>query len=110
VAVRVPAAAPTSKITTTAGVLGGRPPAFDREAYKQRNTVERCINRLKQWRGIATHRRGLCLPSRDAAMDRLLEQFEDAEWAVRNVFRDDLWGGESLRRSGHAGSTGGSGG
>jgi transposase len=37
----------------------GRPggcsaPSFDREAYKQRNTVERCINRLKQWRGIAT--------------------------------------------------------
>ncbi|MFF1406995.1 IS5/IS1182 family transposase, partial [Streptomyces sp. NPDC058294] len=24
------------------------------EAYKQRNTVERCINRLKQWRGLAT--------------------------------------------------------
>ncbi|WP_239471322.1 IS5 family transposase [Streptomyces sp. CS207] len=36
------------------GQTGGRPPAFDREAYKQRNTVERCINRLKQWRGIAT--------------------------------------------------------
>ncbi len=35
------------------GQAGGRPPAFDREAYKQRNTVERCINRLKQWRGIA---------------------------------------------------------
>ncbi|GHE73448.1 hypothetical protein GCM10017778_68340 [Streptomyces vinaceus] len=33
--------------------LGGRPPAFDREAYKQR-TVERCINKLKQWRGLAT--------------------------------------------------------
>ncbi|MFD3585438.1 IS5 family transposase [Streptomyces sp. NPDC058683] len=32
----------------------GRPPAFDRDAYKQRSTVERCINRLKQWRGIAT--------------------------------------------------------
>lgn len=32
----------------------GRPPAFDSEAYKQRNTVERCINRLKQWRGLAT--------------------------------------------------------
>lgn len=29
------------------GRLGGRPPAFDREAYKQRNTVERCINKLK---------------------------------------------------------------
>nr|WP_251982689.1 IS5 family transposase [Streptomyces violaceusniger] len=36
------------------GSRGGRPPAFDREAYKQRNTVERCINRLKQWRGPAT--------------------------------------------------------
>ncbi len=32
----------------------GRPPGFDRETYKQRNTVERCINRLKQWHGPAT--------------------------------------------------------
>ncbi len=36
------------------GSRGGRPPAFDRETYERRNTVERCINRLKQWRGIAT--------------------------------------------------------
>ncbi|MGW5617130.1 IS5 family transposase [Streptomyces sp. NPDC003877] len=36
------------------GRLGGRPPGFDREACKQRNTVERCITRLKQWRGLAT--------------------------------------------------------
>jgi transposase len=36
------------------GSRGGRPLAFDRETHKQRNTVERCINRLKQWRGIAT--------------------------------------------------------
>ncbi|MGW9642378.1 IS5 family transposase [Streptomyces albidoflavus] len=36
------------------GRLGGRPPAFDRETYKRRNTVERCINKLKQWRGLAT--------------------------------------------------------
>lgn len=35
------------------GSRGGRPPGFDRQAYKHRNTVERCINRLKQWRGIA---------------------------------------------------------
>ena len=27
---------------------------FDREAYCGRNVVERCVNRLKQWRGIAT--------------------------------------------------------
>ncbi len=36
------------------GRSGGRPPAFDRETYKLRNTVERCINKLKQWRGLAT--------------------------------------------------------
>ncbi|MET9099257.1 IS5 family transposase [Streptomyces antibioticus] len=36
------------------GRQGGRPPAFDRTAYKQRNIVERCINKLKQWRGLAT--------------------------------------------------------
>jgi len=36
------------------GSAGGRPPAFDAEIYKQRNTMERAFNRLKQWRGIAT--------------------------------------------------------
>jgi len=36
------------------GRAGGRPPAFDKTAYRQRNTVERCINKLKQWRGLAT--------------------------------------------------------
>lgn len=36
------------------GSAGGRPPAFDPEVYKNRNTVERGYNRLKQWRGIAT--------------------------------------------------------
>ncbi|MFJ1980102.1 IS5 family transposase [Streptomyces albogriseolus] len=36
------------------GRLGGRTPGFDSQAYKQRNAVERCINRLKQWRGLAT--------------------------------------------------------
>ncbi|GAA3116729.1 hypothetical protein GCM10010521_00630 [Streptomyces rameus] len=35
------------------GRRGGRPPGFDRETYKQRNTVERCINRFKQWRRLA---------------------------------------------------------
>ncbi|MFE6159582.1 IS5 family transposase [Streptomyces sp. NPDC056486] len=32
----------------------GRPPAFDKQFYKRRNVVDRCFNRLKQWRGIAT--------------------------------------------------------
>jgi transposase len=29
-------------------------PAFDRAAYRERNVVERLINRLKQWRRLAT--------------------------------------------------------
>ena len=32
----------------------GRKPGFDANAYRRRNVVERCVNRLKQWRGIAT--------------------------------------------------------
>jgi transposase len=32
----------------------GRPLAFDQATYAHRNVVERCINRLKQWRGLAT--------------------------------------------------------
>jgi transposase len=36
------------------GRKGGRPYAFDAELYKRRNVVERCFNRLKQWRGVAT--------------------------------------------------------
>jgi transposase len=36
------------------GSKGGRPPAFDKQAYKGRNVVERCINRLKDFRAVAT--------------------------------------------------------
>ncbi len=36
------------------GRTGGRPPAFDAVAYRRRNVVERCFNRLKQFRAIAT--------------------------------------------------------
>ncbi|MFD9722083.1 transposase [Streptomyces sp. NPDC059076] len=35
------------------GSRGGRPPGFDRRIYGLRNVVERCFNRLKQWRGPA---------------------------------------------------------
>lgn len=33
---------------------GGRPPGFDKERYKERNTVERAINRLKNYRAVPT--------------------------------------------------------
>lgn len=36
------------------GSRGGRPPAFDPELYADRNVVERCFNRLKQFRDLAT--------------------------------------------------------
>ncbi len=36
------------------GSAGGRPPTFDPTAYRRRNVVERCFNRLKQYRAIAT--------------------------------------------------------
>jgi transposase len=32
----------------------GRPLGFNKATYARRNVVERCINRLKQWRGLAT--------------------------------------------------------
>ena len=35
-------------------MAGGRPRVFDRQAYRERNTVERWINLLKQNRVVAT--------------------------------------------------------
>ena len=32
----------------------GRPLGFEKAVYARRNVVERCNNRLKQWRGLAT--------------------------------------------------------
>jgi transposase len=39
---------------TRRGRNGGRPPSFDPADYTQRNTVERAINKLKQFRAVAT--------------------------------------------------------
>ncbi len=36
------------------GSRGGRPCRFVREEYRQRSWIERLVNRLKQWRRIAT--------------------------------------------------------
>lgn len=36
------------------GSRGGRPISHDPDLHKERNTVERSINKLKAWRGIAT--------------------------------------------------------
>jgi transposase len=36
------------------GTTGGRPPDFDAVVYRDRNVVERCFARLKQFRDLAT--------------------------------------------------------
>lgn len=36
------------------GSRGGRPVRHDADLYNERNTVERLINKLKAWRGVAT--------------------------------------------------------
>jgi len=40
-----------------------RQPRFDRELYRERNRVERCINRLKQYRRVATRYAKLAINS-----------------------------------------------
>jgi transposase len=36
------------------GRYDGRPPVFDSEQYRDRNVVERCFNKFKQFRDLAT--------------------------------------------------------
>jgi transposase len=36
------------------GSKGGRPVSHDADLYRDRNSVERCINKIKEWRGLAT--------------------------------------------------------
>ena len=50
----IPEPADQIKHRRNRGSRGGRPPAFDPERYRQRNVVERTINKLKQFRAVAT--------------------------------------------------------
>jgi transposase len=50
----IPEPADQKKNRLRRGRQGGRPPVFDTETYKQRNVVERCINKLKGYRAVAT--------------------------------------------------------
>ena len=48
------------------GSRGGRPPAFDAQAYRGRNVVERHFALAKQWRGLATRYDKLAITYRAA--------------------------------------------
>ena len=54
------------------GSRGGRPPAFDAQAYRGRNVVERSFNTVKQWRGLATRYDKLAIVYRGAAVLRAI--------------------------------------
>jgi transposase len=49
----IPEKADQQKARAGKGSRGGRRPAFDAESYKLRNTVERTIGRLKEFRAVA---------------------------------------------------------
>ena len=49
----IPEKADQRKTRAAKGSAGGRPPRFDPEVYRQRNTVERAINKLKAFRAFA---------------------------------------------------------
>lgn len=48
------------------GSKGGRPPGLDKDAYKNRNVVERSFALAKQWRGLATRYDKLAITYRAA--------------------------------------------
>jgi len=50
----IPEPADQIKNRANRGRRGGRPPTFDKQAYKDRNVVERAINKLRQNRAVAT--------------------------------------------------------
>jgi len=54
------------------GHAGGRPPAFNADTYKKRNTIERGFNIFKQWRGLATRYDKLALTYRGGAVLRAI--------------------------------------
>lgn len=54
------------------GRHGGRPPNFDVEDYKNRNSVERGFNVFKQWRGLATRYDKLALTYRGGVVLRAI--------------------------------------
>jgi transposase len=76
---------------------GGRPPKFDRDRYEQRNVVERCFNRLEQFRAPATR-----YAKRAAYYRATLPLVSTVLWAPHMIGRT----GPSIPTSGRAPTSG----
>jgi len=76
--VTVPVKADQAAHRRRRGSAGGRPPAFDPIAYKDRNAVERCFGQLKQNRALATRHDKLAVryqpTTRIASIDHWLKR------------------------------------
>lgn len=70
----IPEKSDTKSARLGRGSRGGRPPGFDKTRYKARNTVERAINKLKQFRAVATcyDKRGYVFLGTDTAAALLI--------------------------------------
>lgn len=73
------------------GRTGGRPPGFDAETYKERNTVERCIARLKQWRGLAMRTDKLAIAYQAASTLLPASSGPGAEQGARKIRQASAW-------------------
>lgn len=73
------------------GSAGGRPPAFDADIYKQRNTVERCFSKLEEFRAVATRydkRERIYLGTIDVASIRIWLR-DPVTWSTGHALEED---------------------
>ena len=80
----IPEKTDQQKTRTVKGSAGGRPPAFDPESYKQRNTVERTINKLKDFRAVA-----MCTDKREFVFHGTIDVASIKIW-LRHPANQDL--------------------
>jgi transposase len=84
------------------GTAGGRPVSLDVEDYRGRNVVERCFNRMKNWRGLTSRFDKLVVVVRGSvilAANRGLAQMTTVTGRLASIFHlsPDLWRTRALK-------------